>query len=56
MAKFHPLKVTDIHRTIRDAVVLTLEPEDWSAFDFIQGQYLTFRREFDASLEDREPP
>ncbi|MDQ2093145.1 1,2-phenylacetyl-CoA epoxidase subunit PaaE [Rhodalgimonas zhirmunskyi] len=47
MAKFHPLKVTDIHHTIRDAVVLTLEPEDWSAFDFIQGQYLTFRQDFD---------
>jgi ring-1,2-phenylacetyl-CoA epoxidase subunit PaaE len=47
MARFHDLKVTEIHRTIRDAVVLTLEPEDWAAFDFIQGQYLTFRREFD---------
>ncbi|MDQ2089331.1 1,2-phenylacetyl-CoA epoxidase subunit PaaE [Marimonas arenosa] len=47
MAQFHNLKVTDIHRTIRDAVVLTLEPDDRTAFDFIQGQYLTFRREFD---------
>ncbi|MDU8926245.1 2Fe-2S iron-sulfur cluster-binding protein [Alisedimentitalea sp. MJ-SS2] len=47
MAQFHDLKVTDIHRTIRDAVVLTLEPESWDAFDFTQGQYLTFRRDFD---------
>jgi len=47
MARFHELKVTDIHRTIRDAVVLTLEPESWDDFDFTQGQYLTFRRAFD---------
>ncbi|MFG5384837.1 2Fe-2S iron-sulfur cluster-binding protein [Yoonia sp. R2-816] len=47
MAQFHPLVVTDIHRTIRDAVVLTLQPEDPEAFDFIQGQYLTFRHSFD---------
>ncbi|KAA0920347.1 phenylacetate-CoA oxygenase/reductase subunit PaaK [Aquicoccus porphyridii] len=47
MARFHDLKVTDIHRTIRDAVVLTLEPDDPAAFDFIQGQYLTFRHDFD---------
>ncbi len=49
MARFHELKVTEIHRTIRDAVVLTLAPEDGAAeaFDFTQGQYLTFRRTFD---------
>ncbi len=47
MARFHPLVVTDIHRTIRDAVVLTLQPEEPEAFDFIQGQYLTFRHSFD---------
>ncbi|WP_372611145.1 1,2-phenylacetyl-CoA epoxidase subunit PaaE [Aquicoccus sp.] len=47
MARFHDLKITDIHHTIRDAVVLTLEPDDPAAFDFIQGQYLTFRRDFD---------
>lgn len=46
MAQFHPLKVTDIHHTIRDAVVVTLEPEDPDAFRFTQGQYLTFRRDF----------
>lgn len=46
MARFHTLKVTDVHETIRDAVVLTLSPEDGD-FDFVQGQYLTFRRDFD---------
>lgn len=45
MARFLPLTVTDIHRTIRDAVVLTLAPETPEAFRFTQGQYLTFRHE-----------
>ncbi|SPF76807.1 1,2-phenylacetyl-CoA epoxidase, subunit E [Aliiroseovarius pelagivivens] len=47
MARFHNLTVTDIQKTIRDAVVVTLTPEDPEAFDFTQGQYLTFRRDFD---------
>lgn len=49
MARFHPLKVTDVRRETRDAVVLTLAPrdEDRALFDFTQGQYLTFRRDFD---------
>ena len=49
MARFHPLKVTAICRETRDAVVLTLAPEaaDRAAFAFVQGQYLTFRRDFD---------
>lgn len=49
MARFHPLEVTDIRKDTRDAVVVTLKPreEDAAAFDFTQGQYLTFRREFD---------
>lgn len=47
MMQFHKLKVTDIHKTIRDAVVLTLQPEDNANFDFVQGQYLTFRQAFD---------
>ncbi|GGB54032.1 phenylacetic acid degradation protein [Roseibium aquae] len=49
MSRFHPLEVTDIQRTTRDAVVVTLQPreEDRAAFDFIQGQYLTFRKDFD---------
>ena len=49
MARFLPLQVTDIRRDTRDAVVVTLtpRPEDAGAFDFTQGQYLTFRRSFD---------
>ena len=49
MARFYPLTVTDVRRETRDAVVLTLEPpeEHRHAFDFTQGQYLTFRRRFD---------
>lgn len=47
MARFHKLTVTDIHKTIRDAVVVTLTPDDPESFDFTQGQYLTFRRDFD---------
>ena len=49
MARFHDLKVTDIHKTIRDAVVVTLEPMNGAAeeFDFTAGQYLTFRRDFE---------
>jgi ring-1,2-phenylacetyl-CoA epoxidase subunit PaaE len=49
MARFLPLEVTEVRRETRDAVVVTLKPqaEDAAAFDFIQGQYLTFRREFD---------
>jgi len=49
MARFHDLTVTNIHNTIRDAVVVTLQPVNGAAehFDFTQGQYLTFRRDFD---------
>ncbi len=49
MARFHELEVTDIHKTIRDAVVVTLAPVNGAAeeFEFTQGQYLTFRRDFD---------
>jgi ring-1,2-phenylacetyl-CoA epoxidase subunit PaaE len=49
MARFHDLTVTDIRNTIRDAVVVTLRPENGAAeaFDFTQGQYLTFRHSFD---------
>lgn len=49
MARFHPLTVTDLKKTIRDAVVVTLQPDDPAAFAFIQGQYLTFRRDFDGT-------
>jgi ring-1,2-phenylacetyl-CoA epoxidase subunit PaaE len=49
MPRFHPLEVTDVRRETRDAVVVTLKPHEAeeTAFDFTQGQYLTFRREFD---------
>ncbi len=49
MAQFYPLLVRDVQRDTRDAVVVTLEPrpEDRGAFQFIQGQYLTFRRDFE---------
>ena len=47
MSRFMPLQVTDLHKTIRDAVVVTLRPDDPDAFAFTQGQYLTFRRDFD---------
>lgn len=49
MSRFHDLEVTDIRKTIRDAVVVTLKPAGDAVghFDFIQGQYLTFRRDFD---------
>lgn len=46
---FYPLTVTHIHRTIRDAVVLTLTPDDPEKFRFEQGQYLTFRHDFDGT-------
>ncbi|KIN65668.1 Phenylacetic acid degradation oxidoreductase PaaK [Sulfitobacter noctilucae] len=49
MSQFHPVTVTDIHHTIRDAVVLTLQPENPEAFDFKQGQYLTFKQDFDGT-------
>ncbi|SFE17819.1 ring-1,2-phenylacetyl-CoA epoxidase subunit PaaE [Sulfitobacter brevis] len=49
MSQFYPLTVTDIHYTIRDAVVLTLKPENADAFTFTQGQYLTFKQDFDGT-------
>lgn len=47
MVQFYDLSVTDIQKTIRDAVVVTLKPENTEAFEFVQGQYLTFRKDFD---------
>ena len=49
MSRFHPLTVTDVRRDTRDAIVVTLAPQDddRGAFEFTQGQYLTFRRDFD---------
>jgi ring-1,2-phenylacetyl-CoA epoxidase subunit PaaE len=49
MARFHPLRVSGIVRDTKDSVVVTLEPpaDARDQFEFIQGQYLTFRRVFD---------
>ncbi len=46
MVRFLPLTVTEIRRETRDAVVVSLEPRasDRDAFDFLPGQYLTFRK------------
>ena len=55
MARFHPLRVVDITRETRDAVVVTLEADadQRDAYRFIQGQYLTFRRHFDGEEVSR---
>jgi len=49
MSRFLPLTVTALRKDTRDAVVVTLQPrpEDAERFRFAQGQYLTFRRDFD---------
>ncbi|WP_295533277.1 1,2-phenylacetyl-CoA epoxidase subunit PaaE [uncultured Thioclava sp.] len=49
MSRFYPLEVTEIRKETRDAVVVTLKPQTDAAaqFDFTQGQYLTFRHDFD---------
>jgi len=49
MAQFYPLNVMDVRHETRDSVVVTLapSPENKDAFDFTQGQYLTFRHAFD---------
>lgn len=49
MPQFYPLSVTEIRHDTRDSVVVTFEPrpEDRGRFGYIQGQYLTFRHDFD---------
>ncbi len=49
MSRFHTLTVTDVAPETRDAVVVTLQPQpgDEDTFRFTQGQYLTFRKDFD---------
>lgn len=49
MARFYPLEVTEVRKDTRESVAVTLapRPEDRRVFRYIQGQYLTFRREFD---------
>ena len=49
MPRFHELTVTDVRKTIRNAVVVTLAPANGGDFSFTQGQYLTFRRDFDGT-------
>ena len=51
MVQFYDLTVTDVQKTIRDAVVVTLKPEAAAteAFAFAPGQYLTFRRDFEGT-------
>ncbi|MEZ5825591.1 MAG: 2Fe-2S iron-sulfur cluster-binding protein [Geminicoccaceae bacterium] len=46
MPRFHELTVRDVRKTIRDAVVVTLDPPADADFSFVPGQYLTFRRDF----------
>ncbi|MCV0428845.1 MAG: 2Fe-2S iron-sulfur cluster binding domain-containing protein [Roseibium sp.] len=49
MSRFHALTVTEIIPDTRDSVIVTLKPapEATDLFRFTQGQYLTFRRDFD---------
>ena len=47
MPRFHTLDVLDVKKETRDAIVVTLAPRDDADFSFTQGQYLTFRRDFD---------
>ena len=46
MAQFHELTVREVRKTIRDAVVLTLEPGNGAAgeFDFTQDKVLAHGR------------
>ena len=54
MANFYSLRVAEIQRETKDAVVVRFDvPTDLAEeFDFIQGQHLTLRREFD-DVEER---
>jgi len=47
--KFYPLRVTKIHKDIREAVIVTLEPksDDLKHFEYFPGQYLTFKKTFE---------
>ncbi len=47
MVQFHDLKVTEIQKTTRDAVVVSLQPVNDVDFSFVQGQYLTFKKDFE---------
>ncbi|AXI46965.1 phenylacetate-CoA oxygenase/reductase subunit PaaK [Sulfitobacter sp. SK012] len=47
MAQFHALTVTDVRKTIKDAVVVSFAAPEDGSYDFVQGQYLTFRHKFE---------
>ncbi len=49
MSRFHALTVTGVTPDTRDSVVVTLKPPpgEEGLFRFRQGQYLTFRKDFD---------
>ena len=49
MVLFYPVKVIDISADTKHAVIVTLEPpsEAKDKFAFTQGQYLTFKKEFE---------
>ncbi|MEM8696673.1 MAG: 2Fe-2S iron-sulfur cluster-binding protein [Pseudomonadota bacterium] len=49
MAHFYPLRVASIEKETDQAVILTLLPEESERekFRFIQGQYLTFKKEIE---------
>lgn len=45
--RFHTLTVTDLQRTTKDALAVTLSADTPDDFAFAPGQYLTFRQEID---------
>ena len=47
MVDFHELTVTNLRKTTRDAVIVSLKPKDGKTLNFTQGQYLTFAKTFD---------
>lgn len=53
MARFHELLVTEVRKTTREASVVSLQPRDPSHFDFVPGQYLTFRHSGDSGEDLR---
>ena len=53
MSRFHELVVTEVRKTTRDASVVSLRAKDPARFDFVAGQYLTFRHQTDTGEELR---
>ena len=53
MSRFHELVVTEVRKTTRDASVVSLRAKDRARFDFVAGQYLTFRHQTDTGEELR---